>query len=195
MSTATKENVSKKTTKSKATKPATANKPNTPVGKSSAPAKQSSSTDDDSGYINQRSHGFAYINSISEFVDNGKNRTHLHMSVLQGPVKNIHYEYHRLLVVSDYAYEAILKYREAIETKGVKVFISFNMVNPHVEKYIKRSGDDTGEFAACIGGILTRVLTIKVDGELVFEDTRTFDKPNAQNHNSSGSSFDDDIPF
>jgi len=195
MSTSTKENVSNKTTRFAANKSATAAKPNSSVVNSSALSERSSAAAEETRYFNEFGSGLAYVNSISEFVDAGKTRNHLHMSVIQGPENNVHYEYHRLLVVSEYPYDAIMKQREAIQAKGVKVLIRFKMVNPRVEKFIKRSGEDAGELGTCIGGILTRILTMKVDGELVFEDKRTFEHSNAQNQTESDSSLDDDIPF
>ncbi|MDA1370269.1 MAG: DUF3577 domain-containing protein [Proteobacteria bacterium] len=195
MSTSTKENVSNKTTGFAANRSATAAKPNSSVGNGSAPSERSSAAAEETRYFNEFGSGLAYVNSISEFVDAGKTRNHLHMSVIQGPENNVHYEYHRLLVVSEYPYDAIMKQREAIQAKGVKVLIRFKMVNPRVEKFIKRSGEDAGELGTCIGGILTRILTMKVDGELVFEDKRTFKHSTAQNQTESESSLDDDIPF
>ena len=191
MSTSTKSNTRKKATGTAAGKSSTTKTTKSSAAKASAAAESPSSTKEDTRYFNEFGSGLAYVNGISEFQDNDKTRTHLHLSVIQGPENNVHYEYHRLLVVSDCPYEAIMEHREAIETKGTRVLIRFNMVNPRVEKFIKRSGDVAGEFGTCIGGILT----MKIDGELVFEDTRTFDNDDAKDQADTDTSMDDDIPF
>jgi len=69
----------------------------------------------------------------------------------------------------------LLEHREAIEMEDTNVLIRFNMANPRAKAFVYKQGERAGELGASIGGFLTRIYTMKINGELVYEDQRTFD--------------------
>jgi len=144
-------------------------KPNENINKNSATA-------DNNRYFNEYANGIGYLNSIREFGADGKpERYAAQVSVIQGPADNVHYEYHDLIISSETVLGVVLEHREAIEAEEANVLIRFNMANPRAKAFIYKQGERAGELGAAIGGYLTRILSMKINGELVYEDQRTFD--------------------
>jgi len=144
-------------------------KPNENINKNSASA-------DNNRYFNEYANGIGYLNSIREFGADGKpERYAAQVSVIQGPADNVHYEYHDLIISSETVLGVVLEHREAIEAEEANVLIRFNMANPRAKAFIYKQGERAGELGAAIGGFLTRIYSMKINGELVYEDQRTFD--------------------
>jgi hypothetical protein len=136
----------------------------------------SSATAENNRYFNEYANGIGYLNSIREFGAEGKpERYAAQVSVIQGPADNVHYEYHDLVISSETVLGVVLEHREAIEAEDASVLIRFNMANPRAKAFIYKQGERAGELGAAIGGFLTRILSMKINGELVYEDQRTFD--------------------
>jgi len=143
--------------------------PTEKLDKPSAPAESNR-------YFNEYANGIGYLNSIREFGAEGKSERYAaQVSVIQGPADNVHYEYHDLVISSETVLGVVLEHREAIEAEEVNVLIRFNMANPRAKAFIYKKGERAGELGAAIGGFLTRIHSMKIDGELVYEDQRTFD--------------------
>ncbi|WP_299772465.1 DUF3577 domain-containing protein [uncultured Pseudoteredinibacter sp.] len=144
---------------------------NTPSG-TQQPAQSST---EQNRYFNQYSNGIGYINGIREFGEEGKaTRYAAQISVLQGSVDDVHYEYHDLVISSETALGVLMENRPAIEDENQKVLLRFHMTNPRAKGFVYKQGDRAGEIGTSIGGFLTRVMSLKVDGELIYEDTRLF---------------------
>lgn len=127
-------------------------------------------------YFNEYASGIGYLNSIREFSAEGKpERYAAQVSIIQGPADNVHYEFHDLIVSSETALSVLLEHQQAIESDEAKVLIRFNMANPRAKAFIYKKGERAGEAGAVIGGLLTRILSLKINGELVYEDQRIFD--------------------
>ena len=127
-------------------------------------------------YFNEYVNGIGYLNAIRDISGEGKPPRYVaQVSVIQGPADNVHYEYHDLIVGAETALGVILEHREAIESDDAKVLIRFNMVNPRAKAFIYKHGKRAGELGSAIGGFLTRILTLKINNELVYEDDRVFD--------------------
>ena len=139
-------------------------------------AKTPSAAAEKNRYFNQYANGIGYLNGIREFGNDGKPvRYAAQISVLQGPVDDVHYEYHDLVVSSEAVLGALLEHREAIEVEDANVLIRFNMANPRAKAFIYKQGNRAGELGASIGGFLTRIHSMKINGALVYEDRRTFE--------------------
>ncbi|WP_339672432.1 DUF3577 domain-containing protein [Dasania marina] len=137
---------------------------------------KTSATADNNRYFNEYANGIGYLNSIREFGAEGKpERYAVQVSVIQGPADNVHYEYHDLIISSETVLGVVLEHRESIEAEEAIVLIRFNMANPRAKAFIYKHGDRAGELGAAIGGFLTRIHSMKINGELVYEDQRTFD--------------------
>jgi len=135
----------------------------------------STATAETNRYFNEYANGIGYLNSIREFGANGKpGRFAAQISVIQGPADNVHYEYHDLIISSETVLGVLMEHREAIESEESNVLIRFNMANPRAKAFIYKQGERAGEIGAAIGGFLTRILSMKINGELVYEDQRTF---------------------
>ncbi len=140
------------------------------------PSQNPSATAEEARYFNEYASGIGYLNSIREFGSDGKpTRYAAQVAVIQGPADDVHYEYHDLIVASETALGVVLEHREAIENEDDKVIIRFNMANPRAKAFVYKQGERAGELGASIGGFLTRILSLKINGELVYEDMRTFD--------------------
>ena len=127
-------------------------------------------------YFNEYANGIGYLNSIRQFGADGKpNRYAAQISVIQGPADNVHYEYHDLIISSEAVLGVVMEHREAIESEESTVLIRFNMANPRAKAFIYKQGDRAGELGATIGGFLTRIHSMKINGELVYEDQRAFE--------------------
>jgi len=127
-------------------------------------------------YFNEYASGIGYLNGIREFGAEGKpTRYAAQIAVIQGPENDVHYEYHDLIIASETVLKVVLEHREAIEDEHVKVIVRFKMANPRAKPFIYKQGKRAGELGATIGGFLTRILSLKINGEQVYEDTRTFD--------------------
>jgi hypothetical protein len=127
-------------------------------------------------YFNEYANGIGYLNSIREFGAEGKPRRYAaQVSVIQGPANNVHYEYHDLIISSETVLGVVLEHQMAIEAEEVNVLIRFNMANPRAKAFIYKQGERAGELGTAIGGFLTRINSMKINGELVYEDQRTFD--------------------
>ena len=127
-------------------------------------------------YFNEYGNAIGYLNSIREFGEKGKPKRYAaQVSVIQGPVDDVHYEYHDLIIISETVLGVVLENREAIEADDVTVLIRFNLANPRAKPFIYKRGDRAGELGAAIGGFLTRILSLKINGELAYEDQRIFD--------------------
>jgi hypothetical protein len=138
--------------------------------------KISSATAEGNRYFNEYANGIGYLNSIREFSAEGKpDRYAVQLSVIQGPADNVHYEYHDLIVASEVVLGVVLEHREAIEDEEANVLIRFNMANPRAKAFIYKQGERAGELGAAIGGFLTRIYSMKINSEVVYEDQRTFD--------------------
>ena len=143
--------------------------PTEKLDKPSAPAESNR-------YFNEYANGIGYLNSIREFGAEGKSERYAaQISVIQGPADNVHYEYHDLVISSETVLGVVLEHREAIEAEEVNVLIRFNMANPRAKAFIYKKGERAGELGAAIGGFLTRIHSMKINGELVYEDQRIFD--------------------
>lgn len=135
-----------------------------------------SATAESARYFNEYANGIGYLNSIREFGAEGKSyRYAAQVSVIQGPSDNVHYEYHDLIISSETALDVVLKHRKAIEEDNVTVLIRFNMANPRAKAFIYKHGERAGELGSSIGGFLTRVLSMRINGAVVHEDLRIFD--------------------
>lgn len=138
-------------------------------------------------YFNEYANGIGYLNSIREFGAEGKpERYAAQVSVIQGPADNVHYEYHDLVISSETVLGVVLEHREAIEAEEANVLIRFNMANPRAKAFIYKQGEHAGELGAAIGGFLTRIHSMKINGEWVYEDQRTFDHQNAPTQVANG---------
>ena len=138
--------------------------------------KTNSASAEEVRYFNEYANGIGYLNAIRDISAEGKSpRYAAQVSVIQGPADNVHYEYHDLIVGAETALGVILENREAIESDDAKVLIRFNMANPRAKAFIYKQGERAGELGSAIGGFLTRILTLKVNNELVYEDDRVFD--------------------
>lgn len=153
----------------------------------SQPAKQaiektshSSVPAEEARYFNEYASGIGYLNGIREFGAEGKpTRYAAQIAVIQGPENDVHYEYHDLIIASETVLKVVLEHREAIDDETVKVIVRFKMANPRAKPFIYKQGKHVGELGATIGGFLTRIVSLKVNGEQVYEDTRTFDNQDA----------------
>ncbi len=135
-----------------------------------------SATAESNRYFNEYANGIGYLNRIREFAVKGKpERYAAQVSVIQGPADNVHYEYHDLVISSEHVLGILFEHREAIEAEEANVLIRFNMTNPRAKAFIYSQGERAGELGAAIGGFLTRIHSMKINGELVYEDQRTFD--------------------
>ena len=135
-----------------------------------------SATAENNRYFNEYANGIGYLNSIREFGAVGQlKRYAAQVSVIQGPAENVHYEFHDLIISSDVVLGVVFEHREAIEAEEANVLIRFNMTNPRAKAFIYKQGERAGELGAAIGGFLTRIHSMKINGELVYEDQRTFD--------------------
>lgn len=131
---------------------------------------------EDTRYFNEYASGIGYLNRIREFDVEGKpTRFAAQVSVIQGPEDKVHYEYHDLVIASDVVLGVVMEHRAAIEDENSKVIIRFKMANPRAKAFIYQQGERAGELGATISGFLTRIMTLKINGELVYEDKRTFD--------------------
>ncbi|BFM18949.1 STY4534 family ICE replication protein (plasmid) [Maricurvus nonylphenolicus] len=138
--------------------------------------KTNSANAEEVRYFNEYANGIGYINGVRDISAEGKPpRYAAQVSVIQGPADNVHYEYHDLIVGSETALGVILENREAIESDDSKVLIRFNMANPRAKAFIYKQGERAGELGSAIGGFLTRILTLKINNELAYEDNREFD--------------------
>ncbi|MEE8058258.1 MAG: DUF3577 domain-containing protein [Pseudomonadales bacterium] len=127
-------------------------------------------------YFNEYANGIGYLNSIREFGGEGKpTRIAAQVSVIQGPADKVHYEFHDLIISSETVLGVIMEHREAIDNDDANVLIRFNMANPRAKAFIYKKGERAGELGSVMGGFLTRILTMKVNGVLVYEDERLFD--------------------
>ena len=137
---------------------------------------QPSATAERNRYFNQYANGIGYLNSIREFGADGKpSRYAVQVSVIQGPADNVHYESHDLVIASKTVLAKVVEYQQAIESEDTKVLIHFNMINPRAQPFMYKKGDRAGELGSVISGFLSRILSLKIDGELVYKDQRTFD--------------------
>lgn len=137
---------------------------------------QPSATAEEPRYFNEYVKGIGYLNGIRPIGGNGKpERYAAQVSVIQGPADDVHYEYHDLIVGSETVLGVLFDHQEAVESDEHKVLIRFNMANPRARAFIYKQGERRGELGAAIGGFLTRILSLKIDGELVYEDQRVFD--------------------
>ena len=149
----------------------------------SQPAKQATKTSENTTasaeevrYFNEYASGIGYLNGVREFGAEGKPSRHaVQVAVIQGPENDVHYEYHDLIIASETVLKVVLEHREAIDNEDVKVIVRFKMANPRAKPFIYKQGKHAGELGATIGGFLTRILSLKINGEQVYEDTRTFD--------------------
>lgn len=127
-------------------------------------------------YFNEYASGIGYLNGIREFGAEGKPTRYVaQIAVIQGPENDVYYEYHDLIIASETVLKVVLEHREAIEDENVKVIVRFKMANPRAKPFIYKQGKRAGELGASIGGFLTRILSLKINGDQVYEDTRTFD--------------------
>jgi len=69
----------------------------------------------------------------------------------------------------------VLEHQKAIKAEETNVLICFNMANHRAKAFIYKQGERAGELRTAIGGFLTRIHSMKINGELVYEDQRTFD--------------------
>ena len=137
---------------------------------------QPSATAESNRYFNEYANGIGYLNSIRQFGAEGKpNRYAAQVSVIQGPADNVHYEHHDLVIASETVLATVLEHQQAIESDDTKVLIHFNMTNPRAKAFMYKQGDRAGELGAVISGFLSRILSLKINGERVYEDQRSFD--------------------
>lgn len=149
--------------------------------------KTNSASAEEVRYFNEYANGIGYLNAIRDISGEGKPpRYAAQVSVIQGPADNVHYEYHDLIVGAETALGVILENREAIESDDAKVLIRFNMANPRAKAFIYKQGERAGELGSSIGGFLTRILTLKVNNELVYEDDRVFDDQSGSHQVANG---------
>lgn len=122
-------------------------------------------------YFNEYANGIGYLNSVREFAIEGKPvRYAAQVSVIQGPADNVHYEYHDLVIVSETALAVVRQYRDAIDAEDTKVLIRFSMTNPRAKAFVYKHGERAGETGVAIGGFLSRIFSVKLNGELVYTD-------------------------
>lgn len=144
-------------------------KPSENINKPSASAENNR-------YFNEYANGIGYLNSIREFGAEGKPKRYAaQVSVIQGHADNVHYEYHDLIISSETVLGVVLEHRDEIEADNANALIRFSMANPRAKAFIYKQGERAGELGASIGGFLTRIHSMKINGELVYEDQRTFD--------------------
>ncbi len=149
--------------------------------------QQPYATADNNRYFNEYASGIGYLNSVREFGDDGKpSQVSVQISVIQGSSDQIHYEYHDLIVPNEKVRSVILNHRGAIEDNDVNVVICFKMVNPRAKAFTYKHGDRAGELGTAIGGILTRVLSLKLNGELVYEDENQPDRQHTTRQVANG---------
>lgn len=137
---------------------------------SEATKNTSAAADDD--YFKEYVKGVGYLNSLKSTTND---RFAVKIAAFQGRPDDMHYEYHDLIVGSTTALSILHEYIEEIENEDIKVIIRFNFVNPRANPFMFKNGERAGQPGASIGGILTRVMSLKVDGEDVYKDERTFD--------------------
>ena len=146
------------------------------MSKPSNNTDQPSAAAESNRYFNEYANGIGYLNSIRAFSAEGKpNRYAAQVSVIQGPADNVHYEYHDLVIASETVLATVLEHQQAIENEDTKVLIHFNMTNPRAKAFMYKKGDRTGELGSVMSGFLSRILSLKINGELMYEDQRTFD--------------------
>ena len=127
----------------------------------------------DNEYYNEYVKGVGYLNSFKPAFNN--EGYIVKIAVLQGRNGSMRYESHELVVGSATAVDILNEYQESIDNEGVKVLIRFNMINPQARAFIHKAGSRKGLPGAVIGGVLTRVMLVKIDGKQVYRDERTFD--------------------
>lgn len=138
---------------------------------------QRSASADNNRYFNEHASGIGYLNAFKELGDEGQpGFLSVQVSVIQGPSDDVHYEYHDLIATSERVRNAILAHRDAIEDSESNVLIHFKMVNPRAKAFTYKQGERAGELGTAIGGILTRINTLKVNGEVVYQDESTSDR-------------------
>ena len=138
--------------------------------------KPSSATADNDRYFNEYASGLGYLNAFKELGDEGQpGYLSVQVSVIQGHADQVHYEYHDLIAASEQVRNVILDHRDAIEDAESKVLIHFKMVNPRAKAFTYKHGDRAGELGTAIGGILTRINSLKVNGEVIYLDNQTMD--------------------
>lgn len=127
-------------------------------------------------YFNEYGNAIGYLNSVREFGTKGKPKRYAaQVSVIQGPSDDVHYEFHDLVITSETVLGILMEHLEAIESDNVNVLIRYNMANPRAKAFIYKRGERAGELGTAIGGFLTRILTMKINGDLAYEDQRIFD--------------------
>ena len=146
------------------------------MSKTTEDTNKPSTTVENDRYFNEYASGIGYLNNIREFVVEGKPKRYAaQVSVIQGPADNVHYEYRDLVISSEAALGAVLEHREAIESEQDNVLIHFNMANPRAKAFIYKQGERAGELGSAISGFLTRIRSMKINSQLVYEDQRTFE--------------------
>lgn len=158
----------------KKTKPATADKKEAKNSVTTDKQEDSTSATVDNGYYNEYAKGVGYLNSFKPSFNN--EGYVVKVAVLQGRAGDMRYEPHELIVGSATAVDILTEYQESIDNEDVKVLIRFNMINPQARAFIHKSGNRKGLPGAVIGGVLTRIMLVKVDGKQVYKDERTFDE-------------------
>lgn len=121
-------------------------------------------------YFNEYVQGLGYLNSIRDFGSENKACLAVQISALQGSADHVEYIYHDLIVTSERTLKVIMDHRQVIEDDDTNVLVHFKMTNPRPKPFVYKHGERAGELGATIGGFLTRILLIKVNGELVYED-------------------------
>mgnify|MGYP001063708110 FL=1 len=142
-----------------------------------------SSHTEEKRYFNEYVQGLGYLNSIRDIGSEKKVCFAAQVSALQGASEHVEYVYHDLMVTSERVLKVIMDHRQAIENDDANVLVHFKMTNPRPKPFIYKQGERAGELGATIGGFLTRIVSMKVNGELVYEDKQDNDFVDDQNAN------------
>lgn len=149
--------------------------------------QQASATTENNRYFNEYATGIGYLNSVRQFGNDGKSsQVSVQVSVIQGPVDQVHYEYHDLIAPSEKVRSVLFNHLDAIEDEDTTVVIRFRMVNPRAKAFTYKQGDRAGELGTAIGGVLTRVISLKVNGELVYADEQASDDEAGMRQSANG---------
>ena len=133
-------------------------------------------------YFNVYSRGLAYLNGVRITSKSAnESRTYVQLAALQGSADNVEYVYYDLLVSKQALIDVINQHRAAIEDDSTKVLVQFTLSNPRPNPFLYEKGQRTGELGATMSGFLNRLSTMKVEGELVYEDTQASDQSESVN--------------
>jgi Protein of unknown function (DUF3577) len=133
---------------------------------SSTPATQATQTEVQSEYFNLQTNGLGYLNRVRS-VGKGKNAyLACTIAALRGAANDVEYTKFDVNVRAS-ALKAVELLEPHVNTQGVKVLIAFRISDFYPEVFTQTVGDNAGKPATVIKGRLLKIMSAKVNGQVI----------------------------